>query len=129
MLTLAEAAKAVGLSRTALFKAIQAGRLSATKNDKGHFVVDPSELFRVYSPVNEVIKPVDEELTKLQMQLELTQKLLTNTENERDYLRRMLDEERRRLTNLLTHQPQPLEVKPVQSDPNDSPLYRKLFGR
>lgn len=128
MLTLAEAAKAVGLSRTALFKAIQAGRLSATKNDKGHFVVDPSELFRVYSPVNEVIKPVDEELTKLKMQLELTQKLLTTTENERDYLRRMLDEERRRLTNLLTHQPQP-EVKPVQFNPNDSPLYRKLFGK
>lgn len=43
-------------------------------------------------------------------------------------LRQRLDMESRKVLALLTHQPQP-EVKPVQSDPNESPLYRKLFGK
>ena len=51
-LTLREAADAVGVSKSTLFRAIRTGRLSATRNDDGNFRVDPAELFRVYPPAN-----------------------------------------------------------------------------
>ena len=47
-LTLGEAAKVTGKTKGAISKAIKNGRLSAIKNDKGHFQIDPSELQRVY---------------------------------------------------------------------------------
>ena len=50
MLTLAEAAKETGLTKPAILKAIQKGRVSATKDDKGQWLIDPAELFRVYAP-------------------------------------------------------------------------------
>jgi hypothetical protein len=50
MLTLAEAAKETGLTKPAIFKSIQKGRVSATKDDKGQWRIDPAELFRVYPP-------------------------------------------------------------------------------
>lgn len=48
MLTLGEAAKEVGKSKTTLTRAINAGRLSAKRLDDGSYQIDPSELFRVY---------------------------------------------------------------------------------
>ena len=54
MLSLTKAAEEVGISRSALFKAIKNGRVSASKNSKGEFEIDPAELFRVYQPVNKV---------------------------------------------------------------------------
>ena len=35
-------------------KAIKNGRVSASKNNKGEFLIDPSELFKVYQPVNKI---------------------------------------------------------------------------
>jgi excisionase family DNA binding protein len=49
-LTLREAAEAVGTSKSTLFRAIRAGRISATRDDDGQFRIDPAELFRVYEP-------------------------------------------------------------------------------
>jgi excisionase family DNA binding protein len=42
--TITEAAKKAGVSRTAIYKAIKAGRLSATKDDNGNFQIDAAEL-------------------------------------------------------------------------------------
>lgn len=50
-LTLTQAAKEVGVSKSTLSRAIEKGRMSAQKNDLGRFQIDPSELFRVFSPV------------------------------------------------------------------------------
>src|SRR3954454_583273 len=49
-LGLREAAQQVGLHRSSLFRAIRAGRLSATRTESGDFLIDPAELFRVYPP-------------------------------------------------------------------------------
>lgn len=49
MLTLGQAARATGLGKTTLTRAIKAGRLSATRNDTGGYSIDPAELSRVYS--------------------------------------------------------------------------------
>ncbi|MGD9784662.1 MAG: hypothetical protein AB7E80_01650 [Hyphomicrobiaceae bacterium] len=51
LLPVAEAAELVGKSRPALMKAIQKGRISATRDAFGRWMVDPAELTRVYAPV------------------------------------------------------------------------------
>lgn len=47
-LTLAQAITATGRSRSALIRAIRAGKLSATRDESGAYLVDLSELARVY---------------------------------------------------------------------------------
>jgi hypothetical protein len=49
-LSLLEAAKQVGKSKSSLWRAAKSGALSVTKNDAGQFEVDSSELFRVFQP-------------------------------------------------------------------------------
>lgn len=48
MLTMGEASKLAGISKATLSRAIKNGRVSATRNDKGGFDIDPAELFRAY---------------------------------------------------------------------------------
>jgi len=43
-----KAAKEAGIAKKTLLEAISSGRLTASKNDKGHWEIDPAELFRVY---------------------------------------------------------------------------------
>ena len=52
LVTLGQAAKLVGRSKTALTRAIKAGKLSATRNDDGSYTIDVSELSRVYQIVS-----------------------------------------------------------------------------
>jgi hypothetical protein len=53
-MTLTEAAAWAGKSRTTIFKAIRRGRISATKNRDGEWLIDPAELARVYEPAEAV---------------------------------------------------------------------------
>ncbi len=48
MLTMGQAAKEAGTSKATLSRAIATGRLSATRNDKGGWDIQPAELFRVF---------------------------------------------------------------------------------
>ncbi|EAS2265008.1 hypothetical protein CEJ06_24460 [Salmonella enterica] len=47
-LSLREAAEQTGVSKSTIFRAIKAGRMSAPRNDDGEFQIDPAELHRVY---------------------------------------------------------------------------------
>jgi excisionase family DNA binding protein len=49
-LSLREAADACGASKSTILRAIQRGRLSATRDDDGGWQIDPAELHRVYPP-------------------------------------------------------------------------------
>jgi hypothetical protein len=49
-MSLTEAAEWAGKQRSTIFKAIKQGRLSAGKDEKGQFRIDPSELARVFAP-------------------------------------------------------------------------------
>ena len=49
--TLGQAATATGKSKSTIQRAIENSRISAEKNDNGHYSIDPSELHRVYPPV------------------------------------------------------------------------------
>lgn len=130
MLTLSESAKETGLSRTAIFKAIQSGRLSASKNDNGHFLIDPAELFRVYKPVNKQVN-IESVLTSEQKGMAETAELMTQIlERERAQLMAQIedlktdrDHWRRQATMLLTHQPEQTPEQPK------SLLWQKLFGK
>jgi hypothetical protein len=45
---LRQAAREAGTSKSTILRAIQSGRLSATRTDDGGYSIDPAELFRVY---------------------------------------------------------------------------------
>jgi excisionase family DNA binding protein len=49
-LSLREAAKEAGLSKSTILRAVKAGRLSAARTEDGGYSIDPAELFRVYPP-------------------------------------------------------------------------------
>src|SRR5437879_2510367 len=51
--TLGEAAKATGMSKAALSRAIKNGTISAVRQEDGSFQIDPAELHRVYPPLAE----------------------------------------------------------------------------
>lgn len=47
-LTLNQAAKACGRSKSTLLVAIRSGRMSAPKDDRGRYTIDPAELHRAF---------------------------------------------------------------------------------
>jgi hypothetical protein len=113
MLTLAEAAKETGLTKPAIFKAIKSGKISASKDERGQWMIDPAELFRVYDPVSKkkTVEPQTENLSlllklkELESKLEVTDKRLLDRDREIDDLRAQRDHWRtqaEQITRLLT---------------------------
>ena len=114
--TLGTAAKATGKSKPTIQRAIKSGRISAKKNERGNYVIDPAELHRVYPPVsrnsndNGTLKQsvTPNNNTVLQREVELLREQVDRERDTVSDLRRRLDEEteeRRRLTMMLTYQP------------------------
>jgi hypothetical protein len=126
-LTLGQAAKECGKQKSTLLNAINKGRLSASKDDKGQWKIDTAELFRVF-PVqhqtehHETHNEHHETAQHLAELLDRERKLLldqiTDLKADRDHWRNQA-------TMLLTHQAP--EAQPKR--PEDSFLWRKLFGR
>ncbi len=98
-----EAADLVGMSKAGIFKAIKTGKVSATKDVKGEWHIEPVELFRVYPPVStsqqqptppSVQQDIAQSTVSLQREVDLLREMVTD-------LRSRLDsesEERRRLS-------------------------------
>jgi excisionase family DNA binding protein len=113
MLTLAEAAKETGLTKPAIFKAIKNGKISASKDERGQWMIDPAELFRVYDPASkkETVEPQTAHLSlllklqELESKLEVTDQRLLDKDREIDDLRTQRDHWRTQaehITRLLT---------------------------
>ena len=126
-LTLGQAAKATGKQKSTILDAIRAGRLSAGRDDKNQWQIEPCELFRVYPAQQEI----EREATPTQQQ-ETAAQLTQMLERERTQLLAQIedlktdrDHWRNQATMLLTHQP---EQKPEPEQPK-SRLWQKLFGR
>jgi len=51
MYTIATAAAAVGRNKTAILRAIKAGKILAAKDQNGEWQIDPAELHRIYPPL------------------------------------------------------------------------------
>ena len=117
-LTLGEAAKSAGKTKPTILNAIRKGRVSAKKDDKGQWQIDPAELHRVYPAVSFNSLKEDKTLRletpsntyeniALKKEVELLREQNNILKDERDDLRRRLDaesEERRSLTLMLTDQ-------------------------
>ena len=130
--TLAQAAEATGKSKSTIFRSIQGGKLSATRDELTQgWLIEPAELHRLYPPIASDVAnatPVTHhathpEMAELRREIAHKDELLTIEQRERkrdqetiDDLRRQLatsDEERRttlrQLTALLTDQREPKE--------------------
>lgn len=157
MYSLKEASEACGRGKPAILKSIQKGRISANKNQLGEWEIDPAELHRVYRPVvpgsihqGNVVEQWETageslEIEALRRENALLREQAELLKDERHDLRRRLDEEAaerrksadeiRRLTLLLTHQPEPKpEATPAAQPTPDTTtdkgrLWQKLFGR
>lgn len=108
--TLGQAAKATGKSKSTISKALKSGKISYTEKSSSGYEIEASELFRVF-PANTDNQPQNEQIEtpdvngKERLELERLRTENEYLKEERDYLRRSLDdesEERRKLTAMLT---------------------------
>lgn len=115
MITASEAATEVGKTKAAILKSIKTGRLSALKNGKGQWQIDPVELFRVYGTQTDsfqksapVHRPETELLSAkielLEIKLEKTEAQLIRELEQSDRWIREADHWRLHATALLTDQ-------------------------
>ena len=114
-LSLGQAAKETGKSKSVISNALHSGRLSGKRNDKGGWEIDHSELFRVFTKQN-VKEPEKEQngthenpIQNILLEQEirhLREQLDRERELNRDLISRLdaENEERRKLTMLLTDQ-------------------------
>ena len=129
-LTLKQAAELAGVNKSTLFRAIKAGKVSASRDARNDaWLIEISELQRVYplraipaaTPAETVAEsPIisataaTPDATLMQQQVDHLTETISRLESERDWLRVRLDDEtteRRRLTLLLQA---PLQTTPTQ---------------
>lgn len=121
MYKISEAVKATGVSKATIHRARESGKISASKDESGHYQFDPAELHRVFprradtahDAPNETKRDDSEtvenesKLSALEAKLEVTEKLVDAHAQTIDDLRDRLTkegEERRQLTAMLTDQ-------------------------
>jgi len=113
--TVGQAAKATGKSKPTISRAIKSGKISANRNENGSYSIDPAELHRVFPPVssnsNDNATMTQAEtlngMGALQVEIVGLREQAAILKDERDDLRRRLDqetEERRKLTTMLIDQ-------------------------
>ena len=119
-LSLGQAAKETGKSKATISKAINSGKLSALRNDRGGYDIDPAELFRVYpansnktvdrNPENERLE-TNSELVELRVLINSLEEQYKQAKETVEDLRERLNQSERerrekdmKLTALLTDQ-------------------------
>jgi hypothetical protein len=138
-LTLGQAAKETGVSKSTLSKAVKSGRISADRQADGSLSIDVSEFFRVYQkqPFPETQSRTDghpretgnnnglsAELQMLRERLSEKDSTIADLRGERDRLLAVVEEQARSV-RLLTDQ------RRAQAAPSSAPpkgLWRRLFG-
>jgi len=116
--TLGQAAKATGKQKSTILDAIRNGRLSATRDEKNQWQIDPAELHRVYpqntdaerdeTPPNpSKTELLEEKIRHLEREVRHLEQTADDLRADREDLRGDRDHWRRQATHLLTHQPGP----------------------
>ena len=94
-LSLNKAAKEASVAKSTLLEALNSGRMSASKNDKGHWQIDPAELFRVFQKTGSTEraepKPTSSEALRkttengaLEVEVKMLREMLEETRADRD---------------------------------------------
>ena len=123
-----EAARRTGKSVPTITRAIKSGKISAEKTEAGGYLIDPSELFRIFTPVtsrnNEPPPTLDNETPPetriLQERLRNLEAALADTKAERDEWR----EQAKRLALAL---PSPEESSMLKAAPKQG-FWKRLWG-
>lgn len=147
-LSLNKAAKEAGVAKATLLEALKSGRISASKSEKGHWEIDPSELFRVFpktgsqnlqepipTPYENHSKTSQNGALEVEVKMLREQLALVATERERereqlgeqiqnlrDQMERQSSDHRQALA-MLTDQRQTLTAPPVKG------FWGRLFSR
>lgn len=98
------AAKEAGIAKKTLLEALTSKRMSADKNDKGHWQIDPAELFRVFPKTSgaEGEKTVshppqkNSENNTLSVEVATLREQLRSAETEKSYLNEKIEDLRAR---------------------------------
>ena len=109
--TLGTAAKATGKSKTTIQRAIQKGKISASKGSNGSYAIDPAELHRVFPRIEDetVTQPVQVDTTRpqnetpeLRAKIEGLEAMLAREREALDELRKDRDAWKQQATALLS---------------------------
>src|SRR3954452_24633912 len=108
LVTIRTAADLTGKDRTTLNRAISTGKLSATKGEVGHYLIDPAELERVYGTLRNATSHPDDLHGETHpdddahaRELELMREMMERERAGYDRERRQWDEERTFLRDML----------------------------
>lgn len=140
-LTLSAAAHATGKGKSTLLRAVKSGKLSARRTEDGTFLVDASELARVF-PVTQLERTTDApritpepahdaggvEVSVLQVKVAMLEDQLHRERDTVEDLRKRLDRAEERVYQL-THQSLQETPRPPQEPPRSGGLLRRLLGR
>jgi|SRR5271165_7598211 len=137
--TLGQAAKATGLNKATIFKALKGGKLSGEKDIHGRYVIDPAELHRVYPPVSEngenrgtgqreQTGNNGAETQLLREKVALLERLVDQITGERDRLLLLLPRPSDPPPVILAPPPPQSEPAAQQSAPAPAPANRGIFG-
>lgn len=140
---LREASIATGMAKVTVWKAIQAGKISATRDPHGQWKIEPAELHRLYPPVtrepDEAIVNVNGnalltlEIRYLKEKLADTERMLSaqveDLKSERDRLLRVVEEQSGSLKALSDQrQSSAPALSPEAPPPPPAPPPRRWFG-
>ena len=135
-LTLNQAAKECGRAKSTISKAIKSGKLSYEKGDKGAFLIDPSELHRVFPATGSEQQEVPVANSKneqgnsvLQVELDALRRELETANLERTRERDQLTEQIQELRETVAEQRADFrQTLAVITDQRAGQGTRRLFG-
>lgn len=119
-LTLNQAAKACGRSKSTLLNAINSGRMSASKDDRGHYAIDPAELHRTFpfqaldrsadrspepQPTTSENHPTTPTNRGLEREVELLREMLAKAEANADHWRALVERQQAFLEDKRSKEP------------------------
>lgn len=138
------AAQEAGVAKKTLLEAMKSGRLTAEKNDKGHWEIDPSELFRCFPKqggaggsvtVSHPPQKTSENSAfeiEVKMLREQIEQLTTSSDRERRTLTDQIDDLRSRLDETQEQNKRLTALIPMRSasevQTKEAPRKRRFFG-
>ena len=93
LLSLSQAAKETGKSKSVIANALKKGWISGTHGVKGQWEIDPSELFRVYPPVHAPEPSQERESSAKDALIELLKEQVKDAKEREQRLMTMLESE------------------------------------
>lgn len=127
MITLLEAAEAVGVSKSTMRRAVKEGKVSATRNEAGAFLIDPAELFRVFKPTpfeRVIEKPMEPHEAPFAVQVAQLEAQVQGLKDLLEEVRQSRDEWKDQVTRLVHALPKPEDIS-SQKSPS---LWKRLVG-